>query len=1173
MKQSKILSSKILFFALLFGLINFNSNLFGQQKIVSFNSGNSSSAMPEKLITDKGIEYTDVEYNFPGAFVSEKMVNYKELNQTFQFLNIEGFGKMTEVGNPAVPSHNDIIAVPKNAHIKIIILESESQILSGYYIHPALKPASERKGDPSPVFEMNEKLYNTDEFYPKSITDLVTTHQIRGNAMAVIQIHPVQFNPVTKKIRVYSKIKYRVVFEGLSKSFASIGNENTSHFTNSMKNIALNSNSIPDGVDVSKMKSGTRKDYIIITHSSFLAAADSLAKWKNQLGYSTEVVSKASWTVQQVKDSIAIRYNTWIPKPDYFLIIGDNEQVPGQTVSNFVTDLYYSCFDGPSDYVADMAKGRIPVTTPTEAMTVVQKIINYEKNPVNLPSFYNTAVTCAYFQDYDDNNSFEDRRFALTSEDIRNYLIAPSLGYTVNRVYKTDAATNPTNWNDGYYANSEPLPATLLKPTFAWDGDFNDINAQISAGTFFVLHRDHGYEDGWGDPAYDKTNIDALTNGDKLPVVFSINCLTGKFLEPECFSERFIRKANGGAVGVFCHAEVSYSGYNDALAIGMFDAIWPNPGMAFSYTGSGWINPSSVISHSAINTMGDVVNQGLYRMVETWGDDQYTHELLHYFGDPAMKMWTANPVVATATHQANLICGATSFTVNSSNCSDGLATIYYHGQLVGSTQLVGGVGTISFFPMYFTPENAILTISKNNYKPYVANIPVTGTCALPPNNQFVANTTVTCLNSTVTFTDQSYLSPTTWNWIFTPSNVIFVGGTNANSQNPQVQFTSAGNYNVELRTSNTYGMDTLVKNFYILAHLVLPDFTASDTSSCVGNQIVFSDASLCSPALYLWNFGLGATPATAASAGPHTITYNTSGPKTISLTVNGTITETKTNFININSGVSIPSFAQNFEGATFPPSGWTITNPDNGKTWERTTSAGGNGSSMAAAYINLYSYPTTGQIDELIGPSVDLSGLSAPNLTFKVAYAEYSTSYIDSLKVLISQNCGLSYSPVPIYGKTGANLATSGVLSGTYTPAIPSDWRTEIVDLSPYAGSMVTLKFVVVNGYGNNLYLDDINIINGMVNLSENEDSNSSLLVFPNPNNGNFSVEFNSKTEKMNKCRIYNSIGACVYFEENLKSSSSNKRDLNLSGFSRGLYLMEVEDNLGNKFIRKISIQ
>lgn len=67
----------------------------------------------------------------------------------------------------------------------------------------------------------------------------------------------------------------------------------------------------------------------------------------------------------------------------------------------------------------------------------------------------------------------------------------------------------------------------------------------------------------------------------------------------------------------------------------------------------------------------------------------------------------------------------------------------------------------------------------------------------------------------ITFTDLSSYTPTSWTWTITPATFNFVGGTNANSQNPQVDFTAAGTYNVQLNATNATGSDLETKNGYI----------------------------------------------------------------------------------------------------------------------------------------------------------------------------------------------------------------------------------------------------------------------------------------------------------------------------------------------------------------------
>jgi PKD repeat protein len=86
---------------------------------------------------------------------------------------------------------------------------------------------------------------------------------------------------------------------------------------------------------------------------------------------------------------------------------------------------------------------------------------------------------------------------------------------------------------------------------------------------------------------------------------------------------------------------------------------------------------------------------------------------------------------------------------------------------------------------------------------------------IPPVAQFIASSTSPASNTTVTFTDQSTNIPTSWSWSISPNTFVFVGGTTASSQNPQVQFTTLGQYSVSLTATNAYGTDSEVKTNYI----------------------------------------------------------------------------------------------------------------------------------------------------------------------------------------------------------------------------------------------------------------------------------------------------------------------------------------------------------------------
>jgi PKD repeat protein len=174
---------------------------------------------------------------------------------------------------------------------------------------------------------------------------------------------------------------------------------------------------------------------------------------------------------------------------------------------------------------------------------------------------------------------------------------------------------------------------------------------------------------------------------------------------------------------------------------------------------------------------------------------------------------------------------------------------------------------------------------------------------LVPDADFTANDGTPCQGDTVFFQDLSWKFPTSWLWTITPATFSYINGTSQSSQNPVVTFNSYGNYTVKLKVTNTHGADSLIQAGYISMNFVNSDFSASKLTTVINTPITFTDASSCNVLSWSWNFGAGATPATATTQGPHNVQYSSTGDKTISLTVNGDVSTTKTNYVHIVTDV------------------------------------------------------------------------------------------------------------------------------------------------------------------------------------------------------------------------------------------------------------------------------
>lgn len=166
-----------------------------------------------------------------------------------------------------------------------------------------------------------------------------------------------------------------------------------------------------------------------------------------------------------------------------------------------------------------------------------------------------------------------------------------------------------------------------------------------------------------------------------------------------------------------------------------------------------------------------------------------------------------------------------------------------------------------------------------------------------------------------------------------------------------------------------------------------------------------------------------------------------------------------------------------FEHFNSTPTDWVIQNPDNLKTWQNVPAINGEPGNNAM-YINYHSYEEKGVEDRLFSPILNLDG-SQNNLfiNFDWAYAPFpSSSLQDELRVLIINNCNSDLSSgIEIFRESGQDLATATATSNSFIPSSKSQWSTFSKSLSAFVGTGdIQFVFIGKNGYGNNLYLDNV---------------------------------------------------------------------------------------------------
>jgi len=332
------------------------------------------------------------------------------------------------------------------------------------------------------------------------------------------------------------------------------------------------------------------------------------------------------------------------------------------------------------------------------------------------------------------------------------------------------------------------------------------------------------------------------------------------------------------------------------------------------------------------------------------------------------------------------------------------------------------------------------------------------------------------------------------------------------------------------------------------------------TINCINDTVSFIDHSALRLSSASWNWSFpGGSPSSSFQENPIVI-YNQAGTYDVSLTVTdafGTSTQILNNFITYKDSTSkitsTNNYKQDFEINNFPPQAWN--SPSASFSWQAlTVDTGINCFPNKVTYIDHYNTNKRGDEAYLISNKIKLGGgNNAINyLTYDYSYSGFSAAYNDGFRIDISTDCGTSWDS--IYGASGTDLQTTSYQTHEWSPTCNS-WQTDSINLTQlgYNEDTIMIRFVGINDYGNQFFMDNVSI-KGQNILETNFIKNQSLEIFPNPNNGEFSILSNYTNLDYT---IYNSLNQKIKTGEIL----SDLYNIKLQNPKSGIYLIRFSNS------------
>lgn len=638
--------------------------------------GISAFAQDIKLLADKGSEISISNTSNP--FIShQKNVDGKLMEDFSQSAKV-----MTmEKNAPAVPVFTESVIIPGQGEQALLIQYDAYEEYDNVEVAPS-KGSLKRNVNPADVPYGFGKAYHEDAFYPGKLAEASKPYIFRDVRGVTISFYPYQYNPVTKKLRVYKNITVHVVTNAGKEGINEMRNDvrPSSVFTQMQNRMFRNA-----GAYIPVAENG---DMLIIAPEEYLETIAPLAQWKAQKGIKTTVVPLS----ETGSDPASIQYfiqefYTSNPSLTYVLLVGDHQDLPCYTYGisggdeQLWSDSYYGQLEG-DDYFPEVLVGRFSGSE-TEVATMVNRTLEYEKTPMegDWMTKY-VGIGSEEGEGFGDDGEIDWQHL----RGIGDKLLAN--GYTYAYEF-FDGSQGGNDDPDG--------PA----PYF--------ISDAINQGVGYINYTGHGAKDifvtGW----YTTDDVLQLENTGKYPFVVSVACNNGTFTSGTSICEAWVQdgtpEAPTGAIAT-C---------GSSILMAWAEPMQTQDEMAELITVS---DPANVKV-----TLGGLFYNGQISMLETYGLSNTAIEVMQtwvLFGDPSVVYRNRESQVLAVQHAAQIDDESGSITVHC-NAEGAVVSIIQDGVIVGTGVVVNGQVTV-ILGEYDATSPLTVTVTQQNYIPYEGNV-------------------------------------------------------------------------------------------------------------------------------------------------------------------------------------------------------------------------------------------------------------------------------------------------------------------------------------------------------------------------------------------------------------------------------------------------------------------
>lgn len=214
-----------------------------------------------------------------------------------------------------------------------------------------------------------------------------------------------------------------------------------------------------------------------------------------------------------------------------------------------------------------------------------------------------------------------------------------------------------------------------------------------------------------------------------------------------------------------------------------------------------------------------------------------------------------------------------------------------------------------------------------------------------------------------------------------------------------------------------------------------------------------------------------------------------------------------------------------------------------------------------ALWVNFYDMQP-GKITSLIWEKIDLSNAATNSkIFFDRAYRQFGAEN-DRLQIQASKDCGDTWTN--LFNKAGSALKTLAASQAFFVPQTAAQWKKDSASLGAFVGEPeVLIRFRATSAYGNNLWLDNINIVTNTVGTID-PTLDAATSITPNPTTDNIMVELNLPEAMNLTISITDVAGKTIGSIAETQAFAAGKHQLNFNEFAAaGIYFVNIRSENG----------